>query len=525
MAYEFHVYDTTNTTKLGELAEMHTLGFNSDLRVPGTMILSLDAVSTTDRALMQPLRIVRVNDGTNDLEAYIIQDLPQEVMPAEDGTPVVNYKLRHLLTWLGYQLGGAVLWPYGGIGGLEQSPRWFGPMSFDFPATIEPEPTSDGPLTRSGWPDPRAERLVFNDRAVYRRLLTGNPSLDGPSRMWFTCATWTTARVWFDGAELTGLASSYGDGTIHTYDLPYDSQDHVICIDAEGTPPPGRTNSLGWTWALLVDDANGEPNILGNRLFTTFNSTTYTGPTPPTVPYWQAWEDYLVYPGVTVGFVAGVALTEAQAHGLLPGVTWDFDDDFDSDSDAWLRLFARAFRMQKLGHLLDALEPFLCEPEMTPAGLLRLHQVRGTDKTGTITINTAYELGATGRGPRATRYLYETEGGFGQAIDAAAEASLGAAMEDVIQLGEDLHVMSIAEAIEAELAQDAATYSEITVRFPDSVVPYGAGAGGVFLGDMVQCVSDVDLTVVDVRLVSFVGELIDDNGTIEWSGIAEQVLS
>jgi len=523
MAIEFHVYNATNTVKLGELSEHHDAGFVADLRVPGTMIVSLDAVSTVDRALLAPGRIVRVNDGANDLEAYIVQDEPQEIATSGE-IPVVHYKLRHLLTWLGHQLGGAGLWPYGGLGGLEQSPRWFGPMSFDFPPVVRPEPTTDGPLTRSGWPDARAERFVFDTRAVYRRFLTGAPALIGPSRMIFTAAWWTEVRVWFDGAELTALSSPLGDTTIHQYDLPYDGDDHVICFDAWGDPPAGKQNSLGWCWGQLVEDENGDLNRLGGRMFRTFNSTTFIGPVAPTVPYWQAWEEWTTYPGVTVGFVMEIALLEAQARGLLPSVTWDFDFDLDSEGAAWLRTFARAFRMQKLGHLLDALTPFLCEPEMTPAGLLRLHQQRGTDKTATITISTGYELAAARRGPRATRYLYETEGDFGQVINAAAEAALGLAMEDVVQLGEDINADAIEEAIDAQLAVDAATYSEIEVGFPDGVVPYGAGAGGVFLGDIVECVSDVDGTVVDVRLVSFTGELVDDNGTIEWSGVAEQVL-
>ena len=517
MAVRFDVYDVTNTTKLGELAEPHQLGFYADLRAGGTMLFSLDAASAADRALLAHLRIVRVNIDGTDREAYIVQDKPSEMAPSDE-RPVVAHMLRHLLSWVGYQQGGAVLWPYGGLTGLQQSPRWFGPMSFDFPAVVRPEPTTGGPLTREGWPDPRAERFVFASHAVYRRLLTGNPALDGPSRMWFTTAAWTEARVWFDGAELLALSTPVGETSIRTYDLPYDGLDHVVFIDARGTPPAGKDNSLGWTWGLLLDDANGEPNILGNRLFTTFNSTTYTGPTAPTVPYWQAWEGYTDYPGVTVGFVAGTALDEAQARGLLPGVTRDFDNDDDSGGNAWTEVFARAFPMQKVGHLLDALAPFRCEPEMTPAGLLRLHQQRGTDRTATVTVTTGFSLSATGRGPIATRYLYETEGGFGAVTDAAAEAALGVALEDVAQLGEDIDPDTILAALTAQLTLDASTADELQVGLPPGVVPYD----DVFLGDTVQCKSDVDGTVADVRITSFTAELRPE-GDLAWAATAVRV--
>lgn len=520
MTVELRVYDVTNSTLLGTLTKAHGIGWFDDLRDPGTMVFTVDLANPTDRALLEHFRVVRVRiDGTDRL-AFVVQDKPATLKTADE-RPFVSYQLRHLLTWLGYQQGGAVLWPYGGLDGRQQSPRWFGPMSFDFPPVSRPEPTTGGALTRAGWPDPRAERIIFDERAVYRRLLTGNPDLAGPARMWFTTASWTEARVWFDGAELSELSTPVGETGIRTVDIPYDGEDHVIFIDARGTPPAGATNSFGWTWAQLVEDGSGELEAIGGRIFTTFNSTTYSGPTAPTLPYWQAWEDYADggYPGVTVGFVAGVALTEAQARGLLPGVTWDFDDDDDSDSAAWTEFFARAFRMQKLGPLLDSLAPFRCEPEMTPVGVLKLHQQRGTDRTATVTVSTPFALAVTGRGPQATRYLYETEGGFGTATNAAAETALEVKLEDLAQLGEDIDPDTIAAAITSQLASDAATYSEITVDFPPDVVPYD----DVFLGDLVNCQSDEDGTIAVVRLTSFAGTVDDANGYLSWAGTGEPV--
>ena len=291
--------------------------------MPGLLTFSVDLADTVSIGLLQPLRVIRVNDGTNDIEAYIVRDQPGEWV-TENERPAINYQCDHLLTWLGYGRGGAALWPYGGLTGLQQSPRWFGPYGFDFPTlTGIPEPTTDGALTRENWQDPLAERFVFTSRAVYRRYLTGTPALAGPARMWFTSAAWTVVRVWFDGAELTALSTPLGDRSIRMLDLPYDGEDHVICFDCEGTPPSGLAHSLGWTWAGLSADSVGEFNDWGqmeNRIFTTFNSTTYSGPTAPTSPYWQAWEDYDDgdYPGCTVGFVRPRPLIdEAQTRGLL----------------------------------------------------------------------------------------------------------------------------------------------------------------------------------------------------------------
>lgn len=517
MAVQLRVYDPTNTTLLGTLAEAHGIGWFTDLRVPGTAVFTLDVASTVDRALLQPRRVVRVRIDGTDREAYIVEDTPAELKVANE-KPTVTYQCAHLQTWLGYQRGGAVLWPYGGLTGQQQSPRWFGPMSFDFPPVVRPEPTTDGPLTRAGWPDPRAERLVFDTRAVYRRELSGNMAHAGePSRMWFTCSAWTEARVWFDGAELTGLASAVGDTTIHAYDLPYDGLDHVVCIDAAGTPPAGRQNSLGWTWATLRDDANGDPNLLYNRLFTTFNSTTYTGPVAPTAPYWQAWEEWTTYPGVTVGFVADVAFTEAQARGLLPVMTWDFDADDDSAAVAWQYVFTHAFPVTKLGPLMETLAAWKAEVEMTPASVLRIHQLRGTDKTGTVTVTAPFGLSATGRGPVATRYLYETEGGFGEAIDTGAETAWDVAMEDVAQLASDLNPESVIDAIVDQLTADSSTWNELAVTLPDTVEPYV----DVVLGDRVTCQYDADGSTGAVRLTSFQAQVDDATGRIRWNATAE----
>lgn len=520
MAVVFDVYDVTNTTKLGTLAKGHSIGWVADLRVPGALVLSVDVAAAADRALLQKLRVIRVRIDGTDREAYVIQDDPKELVA---DIPVVMYQCRHLLSWLGYGTGGAVLWPYGGLDGLQQSPRWFGPMGFDFPTVVAPEPTTGGPLTRENWQDPLAERFVFTARAVYRRVLAATPLREGPARMWLTSASWTEVRVWFDGAEVPALSTPIGDRSIRMLDVPYDGEEHVICFDCLGSPPAGLSNSLGWTWANLYADDLGEYNDWGQmegRLFTTFNSATYTGPTAPSPPLWQAWEDYADggYPGVTVGRVAATGVDEAQVRGLLPTVTYDFDETVDSGSVAWEYEFARSFRPQRLGHLLESLAGFGCEPEMTPAGVLRLHQQRGTDRTATVTISTrSFSLALTGRGHQATRYLTETDGGFGEVVNATVETALGTAMEDYVSLGEDLHPHTIDEAILLQLDEDSSAYDEFEVDLPDDVVPHV----DVFLGDLVQCRSDADGALAPARITSLRAQVQRDNSRIQWSAILE----
>jgi hypothetical protein len=524
MAVTLKVYDVTNTTLLGTLSQAHGIGWLSDIRVPGSMTITVDHAATADRALLEPLRVIRVNDGTQDIEAFVIRDEPAELV-VTDERPRSSYRCNQLLSWLGYGTGGATLWPYGGLDGKQQNPRWFGPMGFDFiERTGIPEPDTGGALTRENWQDPRSEALEYDTRAVFRRYLTGDGGAVRPARMWTTSTAWSEIRVFWDGAELPELSQPIGDRTIRMLDLPFDGEDHIICFDCTGdTPPAGQRHRIGWTYAVLEADDVGEYNDWGtmeNRLFTTFNSMTYSGPTAPTEPYWQAWEDYAdgAYPGVNVGYVALKGVTEAKARGLLPSVTADFDEETDSEGVDWEHEFARAFRCgEKLGHLLDALSAWKCEPEMTPANVLRIHQQRGTDRTATVTITSPFSLSATGRGPRATRYLIETEGGFGTATDSAAETALGVALEDYLQLGEDIHPHTVAEAIALQLAEDSGVRNDLEVELPDSLTPYV----DIFLGDTVQCQSDADGTISDVRITSLRGEVRDDTGRVEWFATLE----
>lgn len=524
MDYSLEVYDPANAVHQGTLAKRRSIGWSEDLRGPGSLVFSLSLKSTADRALLPPgvPKVIRLRKGGVDREAFVVRDQPAQLV-TDDGKPFLRYQCEQHISRLGYSRGGATLWPHGGLLGLQQSPRWFGPMGWDFLERVGiPEPTTGGPTTRENWQDPRAERFVFNTRALYRRMLAaGDPSEVGsPSRMWLTAASWTDVRVWLDGVELSALNSGVGDRQIKTFDVVYDGEQHIIFFDCVGSPPAGRENSLVWTWAILTDDPSGEPNQWGNmenRLFTTFNSATYSGPTAPTPPYWQAWEDYAdgTYPGVNNGYVSQLAITEAQARGLLPGVTLGFDEYVDADGAAWEHEYVHAFEPQRLGQLHDQLGAWLCEPHLTPANVLRLYQHRGVDRGGTpdvgistVTIATPRSLSATGRAPVATRYLFQTEAAFDELKDDAAELALGAALEDFVTLGNDVHPHTGAGALALQLAEDARVRNDLEVALPSSIVP----GEDVFLGDIVQTIAASDLSLGDARITSFRTEVDDDTG-------------
>lgn len=521
------VYDTDATTFLGTLSQVFQIGGTAYVEMVGTATFKVDIASDTDLDLLlgasreQTRRWVRFRTGSGDLDfAAIVQDIPTDVedIEPESGHTVttVTFQCLDALEVLGYREGGGVLQPYGGTDGEQQVPRMFGPFGFDHIDETRPEPTVGDTPTREGWPDGRAKTLTPSGDSVYRRLLTGQSDRAGTAAMWLTSAAWTEVKTYFDGRHVTELSSPYGSRSVLRWDKDYDGEEHVIFFDVQGELPSGQTHSLAWTWANV--DADGE---VGERLFTTYESTSWDGPVPPTEPHWGAWESYDNYPGVTVGFVMGVAVDEAQDENQdrdeIAMITTDFDDDNDSDGTAWSETIARGFRVQKLGHLADSLSAFKCEPHVKPDGTLQLFQSRGSDKSATVTVTAPFGLSMSGRGVQATRLLYETDGGFGEATNAAQETALGFVMADVAQFGEDVNPGAIHDAVVRQLESDAKILNELEIDLPDDVEP----GVDVWLGDIVTAESSIDGSTGAVRITSLRFVVDDANGHVDWSATAE----
>ena len=353
-----------------------------------------------------------------------------------------------------------------------------------------PVAVSTAPLNTPGWPDPTATAYVAAPgRARYRRLMEGTGSVI-TARMVLVAQWQTSVRVYLDGTQVMFKAA--GESGVIAFDIDYPAADSQVAIVANGG---GR-----WGWAWQQINAEG---AVTSTLRRTFDPVANPSSTP-----WATLED--AGPGVNVGFVMETALDEAQARGDLAQLTYDFDRDADSAGVPWTSEVTHGFRMQELGLLLDEVTSIEGEPEMTPQGLFRLWLRRGTDRTATVSIVTPYTLGLTGRGPQATRWIYETDGGFGAVTNAAAEAELGVIMEQFVQLGTDVTPDGVGRALVRQLELDGGTLDEVELQLPDDVTPYV----DVFLGDTVTCVGR-DGTG-PVRLTSFEAVLQDD-GSIVWS--------
>lgn len=519
------VYDTANTTHLGTLTERYRVGFLDQDGDVGAGSFRVDVASTADLALLQPRRVVRfragATPGDGDMFAALVQDRPAalsaDIEPsAGDTIATVQYDCPGLLSWLGYEQGGATLWPYGGLDGRQQQPRMFGWFAPDFDDSGWGDVSGaliGGRLSTEGWPDPSAVAFVPvfpGGRALYRRYMPPAVDAAGPARIHLAASAMSQVTVWLDSDIV--IEKPAGATGLFTVDAPYEDIEHLVAIEVVGGP--GR---VGLSWIKLDVTTDGDGNetfTLGSVLRRTFDPVEF----PDADSDWFSFETEdpaEAYPGVTVGYVADVALTEDAARHTRPW-TWGFDGAVDSDGQPWTVEFSRGFRAGEVGRLFDELASIEGSPHITPDGQVRLAVSRGADRTGTVTVEAPYDLDLSGRGPQATRWIYETSRGFGTIVNDAAETELGVVMEQFVQLGTDIDPAAIAPALVAQLAADGVTIDEIEVELPDDVTPYV----DVHLGDRVMC--DARDGQVAVRLRSFEYEE-GDAGEDIWRATAEPV--
>ena len=347
-------------------------------------------------------------------------------------------------------------------------------------------PIPDGPLSTSGWPDSAATAFQSRGRSVFRRLMV-SASEGEPATMTVAAEVGLSVRVFLDGTQV--LHKPSGRRGLFTADVAYPDVDTQLAVIVTGT---GR---WGWTWQTAG----------GTTLRRTFDPIQFPSADEPW--RWQVDEE----PGVTSGFVLDRALAEDFGRHAGRPWSWSFDGQAGSDGVDWQVRFSRGFRVQEVGLLLDELTSVEGEPEMTPLGEFRFVRRRGSDKASSVTVSSPFALQLSGRGPQATRWLYETQGGFGTAVNAQVEDDLGVVMERFVQLGSDLTTDSIAGVVGRLLDEDAGVLDEVDVDLPDGVTPYDT----VVLGDTVTCVGRDGS--VPVRLTSFSGVVDDASGFVVWS--------
>lgn len=129
---------------------------------------------------------------------------------------------------------------------------------------------------------------------------------------------------WLDGALVVQETQAFLWKETRRFDVFLSAGTHQLAakhinIDRPTSP---ATNIASLILAVIKPGSGGDLQ-LGTLVHVTDDS-------------WKVRAYPAVAPTMTPGHILDIVLTEVQADGYLPGVTWDFDADTDSDGNGWL---------------------------------------------------------------------------------------------------------------------------------------------------------------------------------------------
>lgn len=444
MVWTLKVYSTDAATLLGTLSEAHSVRLvRNASRLSSSLTFTVDLESTADIALLQPRRVVKVTDGATDLGGYFVHDMPAVVLePGE--LPGVSYTCLPLELWLGGgRVGGAVVYPFGGIEGKQDTdilgrwdPRKFGWQQLDFddsgwgvPVGFGTKAAPVAPFVSwrpSDWPGIAngATRLY----GIGTTLDAGTGTLNMPPGVTLYRQTWTITEpgdyalfatgenweIWLDGQPLADYPSSdSGRSVTETVALEAGTYQFAATARNGGVATTSANNVSALMWSLHRVDPSAQ---------LTLSAPVYQSNTSDVVVVYNPDP----WPGVTIGFVLDTLITEAQARGALPGLTYTFDEDVDSDGTAWAVQLTHSWRLgSTLGWVAEQLTEFGCDFQVTSSGVLIVQAEAGTDLSGTVELDRLEQASLSGEGIEGNAALVVTPGGVDEKTAAGSVSTYG----------------------------------------------------------------------------------------------------
>ncbi len=543
MVWTLTVYDPSGTTATGTLTEAHSVRLTSRAdRLQSSLTFTVDLESSADIGLLQPRAVVKVTDGLLDLGAFFVDGKPCLLLePGE--LPGVSYTCLSLESWLGgSRTGGAVVYPFGGLSQalknteiLEQyDPRRFGWHQRDYDdadwiaATSRgtqgnPDPSVEAWVgCEYEWPDPDAHWLWTRTKVD----VTGSGGMSDPNgtvyfRGWWTPGTSQVVRVYVTAIlnwslfvngipAARHLRRTRGDWRRpYVFDIEVGSGPTLFALQASTGDRPAdfgdRSDNVGGflMTVVTVDEFDQPDEVLFRTSPANFVCLDY----PADVP------------GVTIGFVMKRLLDEAQARGALSGLTYNFDDEVDSDGTPWPRELTHGWRLgSTLGWVLEQLTEFGCDFKVTSDGELVVQVQGGTDRSGSVTLDRLEQASLSGEGVRGNAVLVVAPGGIDERVQASSVGTYGR-----VEIGAAFGTTDEPRTVEdpvADLLDRAAwprddgqvALSEVSpVPFDDfgllDWVSFPSRLGGVQVG----------------RVMEIDGSVNDDDGSVDWAVTLEAV--
>lgn len=490
MAWVFKVYDPDNDTEQGTIAQAYRATTSYRLGDGGVISFGIDLASSDDIDLLDYRRVVRVyedSEAADPFAAGFVDDDPTELVTSDE-IPKTTVECPSLDAWLGTSdLGGAVVYPFGGLSGRQQDPRRFGPEALEFDDTAWTSPSTDG-STPSSFAGGEPSWFVSTNRSLFRLVI---PSGSGsfPGRMLLRASRKLNVEVYLDADRM--LSKSEGQTGVTQFDVDYDdSEDRVVLIDVAGS------GKVGWAWGEVVEDEDDDSGALDSIHFVSDDD-------------FAQLDDYSSYPGMTPGYIAKTLVDEAKARGALAGLTYDFDEDVDSDGTAWTGTVAHAFAVgSKLGWVLEQITQFGYDWRVSPDGVLQIYELLGDDRSATVDLDVLEEHRAAGEGIKATALLWLSAGSMSETDVASAVGRI----EEAATFGTSASAVKL-EAVAESLLDDLSVPRDTSTLAlsGESPQPYT----DFFLGDVVAY-TDRDGSSTG-RVTEIVGTQDDADGTVSWS--------
>ncbi len=135
-------------------------------------------------------------------------------------------------------------------------------------------------------------------------------------------------KLYIDGQliyEIGGFASTYQQR------VKLSAGDHTIAVQVENTKQPAFEHLPG----TAPENLYLNPSGFAVAVYTIDNSGNNIVRVTKTDSSWLIAEYPGAPPGMTPGEIIRLIVTEAQARGAIPEITLNFDDNVDSNGDAW----------------------------------------------------------------------------------------------------------------------------------------------------------------------------------------------
>lgn len=433
-------------------------------------------VGSSDEDELTDGRIVKCRvDGTDRFAWLVEQADKTSAGPGRQSDRVTTVSGRGLLALLER----AVVYPELALGLRSPQTRFFNYASADFDdsgwsAAVELKQQSDSATPWSGapagWQDPNAWWIGITGDAT--------PGV-GPGERYFR-TTFTIASG-DEGDYIAGIACDdtwqlYIDGDLiaqevevgawmeaRTVELPLDVGTHTIavaCSNLDRTASPS-TNVFGFIFSLAPLEFGATPIVSSDST-------------------WKVDDGGAGVPGMFVGQILDILLTEAQARGCFPEITWDFTALLDSNANSWPSTLDVSFPVQT--SYLDVIRHFIDEHAaqiwMTPDLVLHAAPRRGTDLSGSVSIEygeNVSRLKHTRVGPGAnTTLALSVFGRWFEATDSAAVTAWGR-REVGLSLGSAPSLAAVVrqtDAFFADHAQPVEALTDVQVEEVSGAVVY-----------------------------------------------------